>query len=258
MKTLETIISVVLVLTLLAGVALADWQVGDGHKMHFPQLPDPNGWDVDFTTPKLLADDWKCSETGPVDDIHFWVSHQQGVIPILNGLEVKIFDNIPVVPGAVPYSRPGELLWEADLSITDIKTAPGGTGPQGWYDPYTGVATPNDHSSYFQINITDISNPFVQQEGTIYWLGISLNTSSPDGWKSSDRSTYPDPYTGSHYEDDAVWRDANGGWHELRYPSVDPLGRGGQSMDLAFVITPEPATLFVMTAAGLALLLRRR
>jgi len=38
------------------------WVVGDGHKMHFPQLPDPNGWDVnvhDFT----LADDWQCSET---------------------------------------------------------------------------------------------------------------------------------------------------------------------------------------------------
>ena len=26
--------------------APADWNVGDGHKMHFPQLPDEDGWDV--------------------------------------------------------------------------------------------------------------------------------------------------------------------------------------------------------------------
>lgn len=30
----------------LGGPALADWQPGDGHKMHFPQLPDEDGWDV--------------------------------------------------------------------------------------------------------------------------------------------------------------------------------------------------------------------
>ena len=25
-----------------SGMALADWSPGDGHKMHFPQTPDPN------------------------------------------------------------------------------------------------------------------------------------------------------------------------------------------------------------------------
>ena len=33
-------------ITLLAGPAFADWLPGDGHKMHFPQLPDEDGWDV--------------------------------------------------------------------------------------------------------------------------------------------------------------------------------------------------------------------
>ena len=113
-------------------------------------------------------------------------------------------------------------------------------------------------TSYFQINITNIENPFIQEEGNIYWLTISLETSHPDGWKSSDQKQYPDPYTSSHYEDDAVWQDANGGWHELRYPSADPLGRGGQSMDLAFMITPEPTTLIVLGLGGLALLRRRK
>ena len=55
--------------------ALADWNVGDPYKMHFPQLPDPGGWDVAFSdwVPQL-ADDWQCTETGPVDDVHIWYS----------------------------------------------------------------------------------------------------------------------------------------------------------------------------------------
>ncbi len=28
------------------GLANADWVPEDGHKMHWPQLPDENGWDI--------------------------------------------------------------------------------------------------------------------------------------------------------------------------------------------------------------------
>ena len=31
-------------------MALADWDEGDDHKMHWPQLPDPQGWDVAFNS----------------------------------------------------------------------------------------------------------------------------------------------------------------------------------------------------------------
>ena len=56
---------------MIAVPALADWDIGDGHKMHYPQLPDPNGWDVNLTGNKVF-DDWRCGGSGPVDDIHFW------------------------------------------------------------------------------------------------------------------------------------------------------------------------------------------
>ena len=49
--------------TALIGTVHADWDEGDGHKMHWPQLLDlsPNGIDVDvYWVP--LADDWNCSE----------------------------------------------------------------------------------------------------------------------------------------------------------------------------------------------------
>ena len=35
-----------LILMSFAGFVMAHWDPIDGHKMHNPQLPDPNGWDV--------------------------------------------------------------------------------------------------------------------------------------------------------------------------------------------------------------------
>ena len=66
----------ILVCTLLisaTGIAIADWDVGEEFKMHHPQLPYPNGFDVDWGFGPL-GDDWLCIETGNVDDIHFWIS----------------------------------------------------------------------------------------------------------------------------------------------------------------------------------------
>jgi hypothetical protein len=161
---------------------------------------------------------------------------------------VGIFANIPASPLG-GFSRPGASLWSAGgpLPFDDFKfdTAPGGTGDQGWYDPLTGQYVPNDHNSYFQINLTNITDPFIQQKGTIYWLGISIDTTGADGWKTADLNSYPAPFTGMHYEDDAVFRSGDGDWRELHYPSGHP--RGGQSIDLAFVITtPEPASMMLI------------
>src|SRR5262245_31500720 len=99
---------------LTSSPALADWAVGDSFKMHFPQLPDPNGLDVSFERPRMLADDWLCTETGPVSDIHFWLSHQgdPDPLPLLLGLRVEIFANIPASPLG-GFSRPGASLWSA-------------------------------------------------------------------------------------------------------------------------------------------------
>ena len=58
---------------LLAWPVLADWDVGDGHKMHFPQLPDPDGWDVCLCC-QWITDDFTCSENGFITYIHFWNS----------------------------------------------------------------------------------------------------------------------------------------------------------------------------------------
>lgn len=227
--------------------ASADWNVGDPHKMHYPQLPDPNGWDVRATWPKVLADDWMCSETGPVSDIHFWGSWFNDQRHPIEYIHVSIHEDIPVDP-TNPYSRPGALLWARDFYPGEFVERLWGTGDQGWYDPNPPEEVyPVNHHMTWQYNITDIPEPFFQNEGTVYWLDISVKL--PDGlppwfgWKTSVE----------HWNDDGVWGDyPDPAWMELR----DPITQ--QSLDLAFVITPEPGTLVLLALGGLCLRWRGR
>jgi uncharacterized protein (TIGR03382 family) len=95
---------------------------------------------------------------------------------------------------------------------------------------------------------------FMQQRGTVYWLDVQALPPTTDtvfGWKTS---------ASPHFRDDATWGDTPfggvpTGWQPLIYPPGFPLG--GQSMNLAFVITPEPA-ITLLGLGGLAALMRRR
>lgn len=228
-----------------APVALADWTPGDSHKMHYPQLPDPFGWDVNMTSPKVLADDWQCSSTGPVSDVHFWYSYRQDQQVPIKRIHLSIHKDVPVDPGN-PFSHPGDLLWDADFLPGEFTTRTYGQGEQGWYDPNTGQYQRPDHMLYYQANIEHILDPFVQQFGTIYWLDISVELEIPQaqiGWKTSR----------DHFNDDAVWGDyPNPLWRELHDPE------NGQSLDMAFVITPAPSSLVLLGLSGLVAVGRRR
>ncbi len=246
MKYVFTALIAIGALMFLAAPATADWDPGDGHKMHFPQMPDPTGWDVNFTGLRLLADDWLCTQTGPVSDIHFWFSSPQDKQFQLDQVRVRIHDNIPETP--TRHSMPGDVLWErAFFPGTGSSLPPRlwGDGDQGWYDP-TAITNPgvipNDHNQIWQANIVDIERPFVQKQGNIYWLELSVLAMGPFGsptelgWKTSL----------DHFEDDAVYQlPGSTFWNELR----DPINN--QSLDLAFVITPEPGTMAMLIGAGL-------
>jgi hypothetical protein len=239
----------------------ADWVPSDGHKMHFPQLPDPQGWDVNFTFPKVIADDWQCSETGPVADIHFWLSFRRDFTVPIRQVHVSIHDDVPDPDGPTGplWSHPGNLLWQRNFLPGEFVPNPQVfTGPQKWFDPNTGEVNPPtptgepDHFQFYQINIRDIPNPFIQEFGKIYWLDLVLdidNSEFPEarvGWKTSLE----------HFNDDAVWADYVQGadglpvppgpddWRELRDPHFPQI-----SLDMAFVITPEPGSALL---AGLA------
>jgi hypothetical protein len=111
---------------------------------------------------------------------------------------------------------------------------------EGWYNPniYEYIF-PGDHTCWKYVFHIPEANAFCQQgepnRPVVYWLDVQAhpNPVGPEfGWKTSSE----------HWNDDAVW-DANGIWHELRYP----MGHYyyGMSIDLAFVIStgevPEAA-----------------
>ncbi len=237
----------------LAIPAQADWFPGDPHKMHYPQMPDPNGWDINVRD-YVIADDWQCTQTGTVSDVHFWLSWNDdaGDPGLISAITVSIHSNIPVGPQG--WSVPDELLWIRTFLPGQFvfQPQPYGIGDQGFiHEPgfpplgQPAVFDPRpDHFNYWQINIFDIVDPYIQQQGEIYWLDLRVETigGSTVGWKTSM----------DHFMDDAVWFDpVSEQWIEIRDPET------GQSLDMAFVIVPESAPA-LLGLLGTALLVFRR
>ena len=241
MKYATTILAMIAVAALVSP-AEADWDEGDGHKMHYPQLPDPTGWDVrisnarrDLTDPLqwVVADDWRCNGGGEVTDVHFWVSWMQEVEDQILNIHLSIHDDIPADTGGIDYSRPGLPRWDWNFGPDQFTIRDYGTGDQGWYDPPFEDWWTEDHQNFYQINIVDIPDPFTQTEGEIYWLDISV-----DLWGESETGKLGWKTSQDHFTDDAVyWSMIDETWLELRDPVTN------ESLDMAFVITPEPATL---------------
>ena len=249
LKMKKLILLLTAALFLFAGVAQADWTTGDPYKMHFPQLPDEEGWDVDATAwwvdsdpdyyvdpLHVLADDFECAETGWIQDIHFWGSWYQGVTGNLIGFQIGICGNIPADPPDIPYSKPDNSTILADffVDIADIEVdSITSVLFEGFYypDPLYPFWFEQDHNQYFQYNIFLPEELWIEQTAEeIYWLYITAIVEYADpyprwGWKSST----------DHWEDNAVYADLD----ELFWIDLWEPPEFTQSLDLAFVITGE-------------------
>ena len=197
----------------LTGIPDEPWP---NHKMHFPQLPDEIGWDVNATFPKTLADDWECSETGWVTDIHFWGSwRRDSVWTPMPWFILSIHENIPAGVDT-PWSHPGRELWHWEGEVVGTPFDP--PTYQGWYDPNTGQWFCNDHTAYWRYdfffdNAYPPPDSFFQFEGQIYWLNVSALDIPPPfewGWKN----------TTDHFMDDATYTD-NAPWGPW-FPLIEP------------------------------------
>ncbi|MCE5341540.1 MAG: GEVED domain-containing protein [Planctomycetaceae bacterium] len=216
----------------LSSLVYADWNQGDTYKMHFPQYPQiDNGWDVCLCC-QSLADDFLCTETGTIDDIHIWVSFQ-GDIPVDLG-DPSIWDITIRAYDLVSPGNIGPILWSYTGGSIAIRQW--SSGIQGWYCPSPpSLQIPNDHQGVWQINFTNLYEPMVQTQGQMYWLVIKVNLPFQPppavGWKTANLMTYPPPYTGLIYGANARWQmPGASAWNP-----IIPLQT--TTRDLAFVIT---------------------
>ena len=257
-------------------VAMADWEPGMPSK--WVQLPDltPNGMDVNATYQlgaqpnypyiKVLADDFLCRETGPITSIHIWGSWLNDMVNPNTVFRLSIHGDVPAGVDA-PYSHPAPgYLWEQEFGVGQYVMRPYASGPEQFYEPNTDTIIGMDNVC-FQYNFDVLSDPF-EQQGTplnpiVYWLDVQAFVPGTEvfGWKTS-----PDAWN-----DDAVFADTDqfGNligpippgppvyWDDMTYPAGHPYG-DDTSVNLAFVIVPEPGIGTLLFGSGLVCLLVRR
>ncbi len=213
-----------------------DWRQGQPHKMHWPQLPDltPQGLDVDVSS--QLADDFRCTQSGPITDIHLWGGFQRDAAPDQSGglvFQLSLYSDIPATADA--WSRPGLLLWTRHFQPGQYNVRYVTDGDVGWFDPHSGYYDPQDHWDTYQYNFCIGQDPFYQEAGKIYWLGMRvLNAAGETHWFGW-RNAQPE----RHWNDAGVYLDTTNVWQRLDYPEGHELV--GNKMDLSFVITGDPA-----------------
>ena len=216
------------------------WREGEFHKMHWPQVSDSfeKGLAVDmFWGP--LADDFRCTEDGPITDIHFWGGFMDDVRPgPTNSLKfaVSIYANQPA-DQFVGWSRPGELLWKRTIQPYSYNFHLQSNGiRQDWFDPASKAYEPENHERIYQFDICfdeDDPNLFIQREGTIYWIEIKevppkdVEPTYTFGWKSTKQEL--------HFGGNAAWFHPVLEWMPITFPVGHE--NANRPLDLAFVIT---------------------
>jgi len=213
----------------------------DESKMHFPQWPDltTNGVDVycqhEPNAPYIVADDFKCMETGLITDIHIWGSWKDDIVPWDNmpGFKLGIWSDNPIGPSG--HSEPDTLIWEQTFDQGQYNMDIYALVPDGewFYEPHLNyVYFPGDTEVY-KLNFYIPDNMACHQDSlSIYWLSVEAiidpGVNYEFGWKSSKY----------HFNDYAVWTLDPPGWNILDYPNPHPLVE--EYMDMAFYISGHP------------------
>lgn len=187
----------------------------------------------------VLADDFQCTSTGKVTDIHIWGSWLSDQHGIITNFWIGIYSDVSATTNGtiITPSHPGNLLWYQDFGA-NYSESPGPAGSEYFYNPTNNLIMGGDTQAWYYCFFP--TNPFVQQ-GTInnptnYWLAVRAqlaDQTSLFGWKSS---TYL-------YHDAAVWGtiDAtgfpSGNWQSMTNPFGGPLNL---SMMLTTPTNPPP------------------
>ncbi|MBP8261530.1 MAG: PEP-CTERM sorting domain-containing protein, partial [Verrucomicrobia bacterium] len=227
------------------------------------QLPDlETGWDVLSQYPyqpgvqfgKLLADDFLCTQTGPITGVRVWGSWWGDlVLNPAQPFQLTFWTDVKAGSDQnTLYSHPGAPLWTHVMTSVGIPVYP---SQEGFWDPNLNESIGRDTVVWQYDFLIPASQAFYQTESEIYWLSVQRLNFEPNdpsifGWKTAFEV----------WNDDAAWTDnlfdLNGNpvpiipWQELIIP--DPAGNR-LSRDMAFQLAtvPEPVTVSLLAGLGL-------
>lgn len=204
------------------------------------------GWDErsSYQWRPIMADDWLCTDNRPVTDIHWWgsfIGWDQPYPPQLpKAFHIGIWRDVPANPPDVPFSHPGELVWENMCETYQWNFAGYDKDPRGIYQ----------NEACFQFNQWLKPEEYFHQEPgpngqNIYWLSIAAiyddQPQFPWGWKTRPHFFNDDAVRIFRVYDPTgidIWPPFVG----CHWAQGDPVEWQGESWDLAFELSTEEVT----------------
>lgn len=210
----------------------------DYNGVKYVQPPNLQGLDVWNSGPWMLADDFICTNSGPIIGIQIWGSWLNDSVDV-NSLtfSLGIYDNVPADANN-PFSHPGtNLLWQQTFAPGQYLESFFTSGAETFLDPGPPATMGSDSQAWYYCFYP--TNPFVQTGFSTapktYWLAVYAQLPIPAssyryGWKTTftvqnDISVHA-PWPGS-------LPTSNPGWIPTQSPTGGPL-------DLAFTLTTPP------------------
>ena len=238
------LLAICIVLVVLAQCASVAVPVDDTKYIQPPKMDLSYDFSSELKTGFVMADDWLCADGKPVTDIHWWGSYwnplagnnytiysdMRNNAPSggISGFAIGIFSDVAVnnPNNQVGFSHPGDLLatyeFQGNCNETYYGTVVKSTTPSVTEDVYE-----------YSVNLIDTRlGPFMQDQGSIYWLAIGANlpdVSKQWGWHESS----------IHWNDYAV-QGVGGEISDWYIPC------GGHDMSFALTTVPEPGSLLAL------------
>jgi hypothetical protein len=247
MKTLKTLLT--------TGVVVASAVVASAQP--FTQNVDTNASNIGIratfnpTTRPIVGDDWSWQSGGQATEIAIWGSWLNDVVDPNVTFKLSIHRDNPPGAGSVPWSRPGQEIWNYVGGAAQTTLAASGlTG--SFFDFTTG--TSGSSSDIYKFTFQNFANPFNVTPGTIYWLVVQAQTTG--GAQFAWNSSWQHATDAAVFGNNASFGSTRVVFNPMTYgqAGMDPsLG----NIDLAFTIAPEPSS-FAVLGLGLAALFMRR
>lgn len=239
------VFGIVLALLFFAATARAQTQCIITNGVKYLQPPNLAGYDISDGSGFVLADDFVCTNTGPITDIHIWGSWLDDVHGVITNFIIGIYSDVPAgtnATGAPTPSHPGDLLWSESFAIGQFTETIDTVGQEHFISPASVDILGPDTNVWFYCFYP--TNPFTQTGSatspTTYWLAVyaqgifgpPLAATPQFGWKTTpivqnDVSVFTQ-WTGGLPPAGAPWKTNS-------TPASSPAG--AQPLDLAFMLT---------------------